>query len=460
MFCETVRRALFYLCCKMMRISRVRHCVFPVVLAGVLLSGMPASGFTALLQSGAKENVLSGAGPVHLAAIVGKDDRTKKIPKAYRKLARSVGAVFTGKAMCSAVCVAPDVVLTSAHCLVDRRGRLPAAISRYMFVFDVKKRRSMARIAGDSARAKRRNVLLGGGYQGHAENRDWAALRLSRPVCSGRNVPFDQSGSAAANAAKSRHLINIAFHADSKHTPLYSGRCRRHERLGGRHAKRFRKSQVNRREVLLHTCDSLEGSSGSPIFGVPGKGTPRLLAINQGTVSWSLTRGRKRVASGRMNIAVRVSSFVDRLARFVDEAPLEGDLAIAALQSHLARAGLYTGRIDSIPGPKTKRAIELFEKRMRLGRLGHPTRRILALLRKHHPDPAAESAAPDPEKVPEDQRAAWRLADADPDTLRYRAYLARWPSGAYAELARRRLELLNRGGSASRSGDEDRSSRS
>ncbi len=382
---------------------------------------------------------LSGDLVVTPAAIVGKDQRVPKIPQKYRQSADAVGALWTGKALCSAACVADNVVVTSAHCLVNRRGRVDDSVAGYVFVWRTAGRTARAHVAGSDTAHQRHNVLLGGGYRGHAEHRDWAAVKLSKPVCAGRVLKYRE----ARRTRKKLSIFNIAFHEDSKGRLLYSGHCKSRRRIGGRHAKRFTHTLAHRPTVLLHTCDTRQGSSGSPILASWDGGKPFLLAVNQGTVVWSVRRGRKRVGSGRVNIAVRASSFADRLDRFIDETPLAGDLSILAVQEYLARAGLYKGAIDGLIGPRTRRAIGKVEKRLKIKRLGIPTVQLLDKLRQEYPDPQEALLTTNKGKTRREENRLWLAAHNDPDRRAYDRYLQRWPDGRFAPLAKWRLEAAS-----------------
>ncbi len=370
------------------------------------------------------------------AAIVGKDQRVTRIPKIYRKSADAVGALWTGKALCSAACVADDVVVTSAHCLVNRRGRIDDSIEGFVFVWRSAGRTSRAQVYGSNTSRQKRNVLLGGGYRGHAEHRDWAAVKLSRPACAGRTLAYRR----ARKKNKKLKIFNIAFHEDSKGRLLYSGPCSSRRRIGGRHAKRFTRTLAHRSSVLLHTCDTRQGSSGSPILASWGGGKPYLLAVNQGTVVWSVRQGRKRVGSGRINIAVRASSFADRLDRFIKETPLTGDMSVLAVQEYLARAGHYRGALDGLIGPQTRKAIRNAERSLKIKRLGIATVELLEQLRQKYPDPQEVLLNRKNGETGLDEIRLWLAAHSDPDRRAYGRYLKRWPDGQFAPLAKRRLE--------------------
>ncbi|MDA0952479.1 MAG: trypsin-like serine protease [Proteobacteria bacterium] len=204
--------------------------------------------------------------PIDLPGIKGQDDRviveSLEWPwSAVVKVNRRTGGFCTG------VLVAPDKVLTAAHCLwlsrTDhwltpdvlhvvvnyRRGDWTddAPVLSYVMGPDPALPR-----AGDNA----------------ALALDWAVLTLAKPL--GAPIPLAAPGTDTAGPGEA--MMQAGFSQDARHVPTMNRDCRNIGPVrGGR--------------LFLHDCDAVNGDSGSPLMIAAPDGNVRLVGIHSATVN-------------------------------------------------------------------------------------------------------------------------------------------------------------------------------
>ena len=81
----------------------------------------------------------AGLGPAR-AAVFGEDDRGP-VPAGLRATQEMIGLLYNGKAqiVCTAFCVAPDIVATAAHCLFRTAEDRPPALGDFVFAHSVER---------------------------------------------------------------------------------------------------------------------------------------------------------------------------------------------------------------------------------------------------------------------------------------------------------------------------------
>lgn len=330
------------------------------------------------------------------AEVIGKDGRVN-VPPRLSEIARGVGLLYNAPAefACTAFCLAPDIIATSAHCLLRKRGHNgPVKLADFRFSPDgpfssgAVDRLDLKLVSDEQPRLS----FLAGASRGGAaisqQAQDFAIARLSAPSCEGRALELAQpTRKQIARAAQENSLFMIGYHGDRLLIEKwYSPDCA----VRSRNSRYFLASQ--RREMrrapflLAHTCDMSEGASGAPIFMQTAQG-PRVIAINSGSVGHVEYRqganGKQRVIARRStNLAVLVSAFAASLPRFIAEHLLADEAEFRALQRALKARGLYTRAIDGIYGRGTRSAILAREKEQGLAPLGLPTRELLEGLRR------------------------------------------------------------------------------
>jgi hypothetical protein len=356
------------------------------VILGLLQTGPAAAGPP---RTGATE----ATGIAHLVAVFGRDDRVA-LPERLAGVALRLGVLFNNPArtVCSAFCVAPAIIATAAHCVAvssPQGARLRAADFLFARAYD--RERDYARIEGFSVGAAAQHIYTGE-FRLNVRPpidaaRDWALVRLERPVCRHGGLPVQPASSGDILAmAKAGRLFSIAYHRDlPSWTPAYAGPCHAARDFGASTWQTIAPDFESPDEIILHTCDTGGASSGSPILAETPEG-PVVVAMNVGTyVQSRVITQQGRVASRQQtetvaNTAVNARVFADQIANFETAAILRAGNPIRQLQEHLAALKFYGGRADGDYGPLLKAAIVAYEKERGLPVTGLATAPLLSRL--------------------------------------------------------------------------------
>lgn len=326
--------------------------------------------------------------------IIGKDDR-EMVPDKYRALARGIGIIHDQRRghVCTAFCVGGDVIATNAHCIpyFRNKGRKQIRkINDFLFYLMANGAVSDRTYLRDNPVGDKfvpwMSVLYGRALDRSARRRrsagawlreqrhDWALAKLAKPLCSGHVIAF----AGASFIRKLRRpprakIFTIGFHGDKSDGYSRYAPCRI-RKVTGR----------GKRLTVDHTCDTVSGASGSPIFA-PTRAGPRVIALVVGHV-----RGRRwrRYPNGRQvtvarwhtNVGVLPLEFLDKLDRFRGAHFVPFDLSIRQLQASLIASGYLRGKADNIFGPATRAAIVRVEKKLGLVPLGIPTLSVISHL--------------------------------------------------------------------------------
>ena len=324
--------------------------------------------------------------PVHKAFVLGKDSRTA-VPKKYKALTRAMGVLYKPKtkAICSAFCVAPDVIATAAHCaLSGKKGsRLPDLAQILFFRYLPERRKfSRATVANGYKDMIPRNMLVGTpitrAFQTSLKGqyRDWALVKLKYRSCA-RNVLSVRVASSRElfKASRQKKIFQLAFHGDrsAMKIPAYSTPCR----ILNVSAKKRQAPKV-----LQHDCDMVGGSSGSPIFMETPKG-PVVIGVNIAGISRQkvLRRGKKIVKwfrkKPRYNSAVNVRAFAAKIEHLSKADIFFGTPKLVELQKALLEKKLYRSKADGIYGPGVRAAIVTWQKKTGATADGFPSDTLL-----------------------------------------------------------------------------------
>lgn len=324
---------------------------------------------------------LAGAVPdrtpadVHPIAVFGEDGRIP-LPAARKDLERSIGLVYEprSKSACTAFCVAVDVAATAGHCLFGTSGTRAPRLETFSFrLGPAGSKGKRTRIAGAAARSASQNVVAG---TLNLRVRppidaasDWALVRLDEPICKGRALSLSRHpASALVGLSTEQRVYQVSYHRDFGNWELALGHpCAIRRSFGGADWRSISRDFTDARHVILHTCDTGEASSGSPLL-IDGPQGPEVIGINVGTYMQSrVLKQQGHVVHRYKSQTVANTAVSTEVFRPALEALRRADILatrdnVRALQRLLSAEGYEVGEIDGFYGPKLSAAIRAFER--------------------------------------------------------------------------------------------------
>ena len=229
------------------------------------------------------------AATVEPVAVFGSDDRGP-LPAKYRDVREKIGLLFSvrGRSVCTAFCVASDVVATAGHCLLKIAGERAPRIGDFWFLRNYDTVRDIAHIAGPRQRHGRRQRDVGRDDAERAPadpgDEDWALVRLARPACTKgvlpmRVLPVDE----IVKEAEAKRVFQISYHRDYAPWKLAYGRpCGVAKKFDTADWSTIAQDFADPDALILHTCDTGGASSGSPLL-LDTESGPEVIGINVGT---------------------------------------------------------------------------------------------------------------------------------------------------------------------------------
>jgi V8-like Glu-specific endopeptidase len=178
-----------------------------------------------------------------------------------------------GKGFCSGALIAPDLVLTAAHCLYDQKTRQPIAASEFQFLAGWRNGRAVAYRGVRRAMAHPDYVFEGRDRIDRVPY-DIAFLELDQPI----RLPSVQPFNIGADPVAGDAVGIVSYALDRSEAPSIQDLC---HVLG------------NEPGMTILSCDVDYGSSGAPVFQMID-GEPKIVSV----VSAKAEMGGKKVALG------------------------------------------------------------------------------------------------------------------------------------------------------------------
>ena len=328
---------------------------------------------------------------VHRIAVFDRDDR-RLIAQRFPNLRSRIGLLVNHQtnSVCTAFCVAPDIVATAGHCASGTGSQSAPHPSQLSFRRD-DRRVEAVRIYGSGRSAARQHILTGAPTLKTRPpinaTSDWAFLRLTKNACPAGGLALSSlTAEEVAAEAAIGNVYHVAYHRDLAHWKLAIARsCRLIPKKGAGDPRQLAHDFERSTDLLLHTCDTEAASSGSPLL-IDGDNGPEVVGINVGTYVRSRVISHDGKIVQRLgsqvisNTALLASPLIPQLDAFARAEILTDRAEIRRLQQHLGMLGLSPGPADGLFGSLTRRAIKLYQARAGLPENGLPTSSLLKRL--------------------------------------------------------------------------------
>ena len=202
--------------------------------------------------------------------------------KPWRGVGRINIAGYKRRGMCTGTLIAPDIVLTAAHCVIDHRSGRRFPPGNIFFVAGWHKGKATGHSKAQAV-AVHPEWKSGKPQKREDLGADLALVRLAKPISAKAATPFpigrpDLPGS---------QIQLLSYRRDRAHALTHQTACR------------YRAMLEN---VMTFLCDIAKGSSGGPVFRMID-GTPHVIGVISARSKESPPRG----------FAARADVAIDRL---------------------------------------------------------------------------------------------------------------------------------------------------
>jgi protease YdgD len=328
---------------------------------------------------------------IHQVAIFGIDDR-RDLPEELGALEGKIGMIYeqSTQTLCTAFCVANDIVATASHCLFQQKSGQFPNLDDVTFRLNYGTTQQQSGIYGRNTPFTKHFIAVGTTAFNNepplSAPRDWALVKLEKPICRFGALKVESKDvSELIQKSKENKIFQVAYHWDYKHWQLaYSKPCRIQLDYDQIKWSFIKKHFIDNDQLLLHTCDTGGASSGSPILMQSDESAlPVAIAINVGTYTRTRILLRKGQVVKKLNPDIIANTGVngkafDYVISELQSASLITDRdQMKKLQTELQARGLYSGGIDGKLGRGTRSAIADFETSVGLRPTGLPTLSLL-----------------------------------------------------------------------------------
>lgn len=163
-----------------------------------------------------------------------------------------------GRSMCTGALIAPDLVLTAAHCLFDKDTKQPVNPTKIEFLAGWRNGRASAYRWVKTAIVHPDYVFDTPDNEIRVRN-DVALLRLTQPVRNGSIIPFE----IGTRPSKGAQVGVVSYRRDQPDAPSLQEVCHVLARRSG---------------ALVLSCEVDFGASGAPVFAMID-GVPKIVSV-------------------------------------------------------------------------------------------------------------------------------------------------------------------------------------